>query len=247
MSILLGKLGKFVRVLKVPMWRKALGQHRVAASVEHESVFRLLCPLDLIIDIGANRGQFSLLARLYNPTARIISFEPLPSPAQTYRNVFVSDERVTLFQSAIGPEQGNVPIHISARDDSSSLLPISDLQAQTFSGTAEVGTTSVAVAPLSRFLQADDIVSRTLLKIDVQGYEYNALQGCESLLSRFTYIFCECSFVELYSGQQLAPAVIAWLASHGFLIKGIYNPCYNRVGLAIQADFLFERQSAFID
>ncbi len=241
MSILLGKAGKLARVLQVPLWRRALRQDRVAASVEHEAVLKLLGPLDLIVDIGANRGQFSLLARHYNPTSRIISFEPLPSPAQTYGNVFAADERVTLFQSAIGPEQGIVPIHISARDDSSSLLPISDLQAQTFSGTAEVGTTSVAVAPLSKFLQADAIVSRTLLKIDVQGFEYDALRGCESLLNRFTYIYCECSFVELYSGQQLAPAVIAWLASRGFLIKGMYNAHYNSDGLAIQADFLFER------
>jgi FkbM family methyltransferase len=247
LTILLGKAAKLARVLQVPLWRRAFRQHRVAASVEHESVLKLLSPLDLIVDIGANRGQFSLLARHCNPTAKIISFEPLPSPAETYRSVFAGDERVNLFQSAIGPEQGNVLIHISARDDSSSLLPISDLQAQTFSGTVEVGTTSVAVAPLTMFLAADDIVSQSLLKIDVQGYEYNALQGCQALLNRFTYIFCECSFVELYSGQHLAPAVISWLASRGFLIKGMYNAYYNSDGLAIQADFLFERQSASMD
>jgi|688.fasta_scaffold59239_7 FkbM family methyltransferase len=236
------KAAKLARILQVPLWRRELKRHRVAASVEHEAVLRLLGALDLIVDIGANRGQYSLLSRHCNPAARITAFEPLPSPAATFRSVFADDQRVTLFQSAIGPEQGNVPIHISARDDSSSLLPISALQAQTFSGTAEVGTTSVTVAPLSNFLAADDIVSRSLLKIDVQGYEYNALRGCESLLNLFAYIFCECSFVELYSGQQLAPAVIAWLASRGFLIKGMYNAYYNSDGLAIQADFLFERQ-----
>lgn len=235
---------KLARILQVPFWRGVLKKHRVAASVEHEAVLRLLGHIDLIVDIGANRGQFSLLGRHCYPTTRIISFEPLPSPAQTYCSVFAADERVTLFQSAIGPKQGNVPIHISARDDSSSLLPISDLQVQTFSGTAEVGTTFVAVAPLSKFLQADDIVGRSLLKIDVQGFEYEALQGCKCLLHRFTYILCECSFVELYSGQQLAPTVISWLASQGFLIKGMYNPYYDSNGLSIQADLLFERQPA---
>lgn len=243
MNNLLGKVGKLVRVLQVPLWRRALWNHRVAASVEHQLVLNQLGSLDLIVDIGANRGQFSLLARHCCPNTKIFSFEPLPLPAQTFRSVFANDRHTILFQSAIGPELGEIPIHISARDDSSSLLPIAELQVQTFTGTAEVGTTSVAVAPLSHFLAATDVVERSLLKIDVQGFEYSVLQSCDGLLNRFAYIFCECSFVELYSGQHLAPAVINWLAAQDFMIKGMYNTHYNAAGLAIQADFLFERQT----
>lgn len=245
MSDLLRKARRLSRILKVPLWRKAFWGHRVIASVEHEAILKALDLASLIVDIGANRGQFSLLARYLFPSAEIISFEPLARPATIYSNIFSDDPHVRLFQVAIGPNKAKVLIHISARDDSSSLLPISDLQVKTFAGTGEVGIAPVEVSPLSSFLLAHDIGNSSLLKIDVQGYEHQVLCGCESLLDRFAYVYCECSFVELYSGQKLATDVSCWLAERGFVIKGVYNVHYNSDGLAVQADFLFERQSSF--
>ena len=84
--------------------------------------------------------------------------------------------------------------------------------------------------------------SPALLKLDVQGFEMDALRGCESLLHKFDLIYCECSFIELYTGQKLASDVIAWLAERDFPIKGIYNMSYDSDGVAIQADFLFQRE-----
>lgn len=242
MSSLLTKAEKLSRLLQVQRWRRALKQHRVAASVEHQTVLQKLGPIQLVVDIGANRGQFALLARHQYPDAQIVSFEPLVGPASIYRKVFGGDQHVCVHEVAIGPEHDEVPIHISARDDSSSLLPISDLQAKTFAGTAEVGTASITVKPLDALLTSADISSPALLKLDVQGYEYQTLQGCESLLSQFSYIYCECSFVELYSGQRLASSVVDWLSARGFALAGIYNPYYDSTGLAIQADFLFVPQ-----
>jgi len=214
--------------------------HGVAAGIEHNSVLQNL-DCRSVVDIGANRGQFALVARHNFPNANIISFEPLPEPAAVFRRVFSCDSAVTLHNAAIGSETGWCSMHVSARDDSSSLLPISSLQEKMFPGTSEVGTVDVRVAPLSALVDEDDIVGPAMLKLDVQGFELDALRGCESLLSRFEWVYCECSFVELYSGQKLAADVIDWLSSKGFRIKGMYNPAYDHEGLAIQADFLFSR------
>jgi len=97
------------------------------------------------------------------------------------------------------------------------------------------------VAPLDNFISAADLVAPALLKIDVQGFELEALQGCASLLGSFQYVYVECSFVELYEGQALAHDVIGYLGEHGFRLSGIYNTHYDKSGLAIQGDFLFER------
>ncbi|MHB8571083.1 MAG: FkbM family methyltransferase [Metallibacterium sp.] len=80
-----------------------------------------------------------------------------------------------------------------------------------------------------------------MLKLDVQGYELQALRGCETLLEAFAWVYCECSFVELYAGQALADAVIAWLRERGFGLLGAYNMANDRDGRAVQADFLFGR------
>ncbi len=240
-KITMHKFTKLLTIFSVfdLLWFRALSKG-AAASIEHCQVLSSL-DCNFVVDIGANRGQFALVARHYFSSAKIISFEPLPTPAATFRRVFSDDKAVQLHEAAIGPVQAELSMHVSARDDSSSLLPISELQSEIFPGTGEVGSARVRVAPLSEFVKDDDISERALLKLDVQGFEMEALLGCESLLHRFDWIYCECSFVELYTGQKLAADVIEWLASKGFRIKGMYNPSYDDNGKAIQADFLFSR------
>jgi hypothetical protein len=105
-----------------------------------------------------------------------------------------------------------------------------------------VSTAIVRVAPLREFVPASDIESPALLKLDVQGFELEALRGCEDMLNQFAYVYAECSFVELYARQDLADEVISWLRERGFRLRGVHNMDYDRDGRAIQADFLFARK-----
>jgi hypothetical protein len=88
-------------------------------------------------------------------------------------------------------------------------------------------------------VHAAEIAQPALLKIDVQGYEKEVLEGVGSLLKTFAWIYVECSFMELYAGQTLAHEVITMLAKRGFRLDGVYNLSYDRNGLAIQGDFFF--------
>lgn len=242
LSLFATRLDKLFQVFASARLTRALFGQRVLVGAEHR---HLLDPaLATVVDIGANRGQFALAARRWSPRARVIAFEPLPGPAQVFRAVFADDEAVVLHEAAIGPQATRCEMHLSARDDSSSLLPISSLQSKIFPGTAEVSTVEVQVVPLDTFVSTEEILAPAMLKLDVQGFEYEALAGCASLLPRFDYIYCECSFVELYSGQKLVADVIEWLGARGFRIKGMYNPAYDSRGRAIQADFLFVRDAA---
>jgi FkbM family methyltransferase len=219
----------------------ALVRHRVLAGTEHRYV--LANDLNTIIDIGANRGQFALAAREYCPQASVMSFEPLSKAAAVYREVFAGDKKVILHEAAIGPSEQTMRMHLSAREDSSSLLPISAAQEDNFPGTGEVGTLDVSVAPLEKYILDKDLVRPMLLKLDVQGFEFEALLGCASLLNQVDVIYCECSFVELYDGQKLAFDIIDWLAQKGFQLTGIYNPLYGKSGETLQADFMFKSNS----
>lgn len=236
----LNRLDKLSQTMSSKRLLQALFRHRVLAGAEHRYV--LLRDLGTVVDIGANRGQFALAARRWAPKARVISFEPLPGPASVFCRVFSGDDQVVLHQAAIGPASIRQKMHVSARDDSSSLLPISSVQTTMFPGTGEVATTEVRVAPLDEFVTANDLPMPAMLKLDVQGFEFDALRGCESLLERFDWVYCECSFVELYSGQRLAWEVIDWLSARGFCLIGMFNPAYDHRGQAVQADFLFSRK-----
>jgi len=237
LALLYTRLSKLAHAVRRPSLLSALVRHRVLAAAEHRTV--LNGGFRTVVDIGANRGQFALAARQWAPEAKVISFEPLAKAAAVFRRVFQNDPLVTLHEAAIGAEKGDGILHVSGCDDSSSLLPIAPLQEKMFPGTGEVETQKVAVGRLADFVAADDVVVPAMLKLDVQGFELAVIEGCEELLPRFSYVYAECSFVELYSGQALADEIVAWLHGRGFKLVGVYNVCCDRKGRAIQGDFLF--------
>jgi FkbM family methyltransferase len=238
-SMIWVRLTKLVRILSNPFFVYALFKG-AAAGTEHQAVLEGLS-FDFIADVGANRGQFALISRKIFPKAEIHSFEPLEEPIRIFKRIFDGDPLVTLHTCAIGPELGTATIHITRDDDSSSLLPVTKMQAKLFPGAIEKETRQVSVLPLSQALGDIFIESASLLKIDVQGFELEVLRGCEDILNIFSHLYIECSFIELYEGQALAHQVIAWLEERSFVLSSIHNLCYGKNGLAIQADFLFSR------
>lgn len=236
--LLLLRLKKLRVILFKPMLSRAFIKYFVMAGVEHKAVLNKT--LSMVIDIGANRGQFALAAREFSG-AKVISFEPLPEAAEVFVNVFSTDGAVKLHVAAIGDKSERALIHLSARDDSSSLLEIGDAQSNYFPGTHEVGTREIRVGTLDEFVSAEEIIRPAMLKLDVQGFEMQALAGCKSLICNFDYVYCECSFVELYKDQKLAGDVIDYLRTLGFNLAGIYNPSYDHDGNCIQADLLFNQ------
>ena len=234
---------KLFHILISPRYLCTFILHSIAATVEHNKTLNNLTA-NTIIDIGANKGQFALAARHTFPDAKIISFEPLSAPARKFNNLFKRDRKIVLHQSAVGPEKTTLPIHVSKRDDSSSLFPIGARQSAIFPGTEESHTEEIELAPLHFFIEKDDLVSPVFVKIDVQGYELEVLKGCEEQIEYFDYIYVECSFIELYENQALADEVIQYLIKKSFRLKGIYNTYYDKKGVAIQSDFLFKRENS---
>jgi FkbM family methyltransferase len=233
----LSKFSKIAQALRSARLTRALALHRVLAGSEHR--FVLSTELATVVDVGANRGQFSLAVRQWAPGARVIAFEPLPGPASIFRSVFAGEASVELHQVALGIKPERREMHVSGRDDSSSLLPISATQTSLFPGTAEIGSVEVTTGPLGDFVEQGELRAPAMLKLDVQGFEYDALLGCRTMLPFFQWIYCECSFVELYTGQKLAAEVVALLAENGFSLAGVHNPAYDSMGRCIQADLLF--------
>jgi FkbM family methyltransferase len=208
--------------------------------MEHSYLLRSL-DCEYIVDVGANRGQFALVARKVFPRAKIQSFEPLEEPIRIFKSIFEHDPNVTIYPFAIGRMRMISTIHITNDDDSSSMLPITKTQSDMFSGAVEKDTRQVMVYPLSELIDPASIPSASLLKIDVQGFELDVLQGCEDILQKFSHLYIECSFIELYEGQALAHQIIAWLEERSFVLSSIHNLYYGKNGLAVQGDFLFSK------
>lgn len=231
---------KLARLLLDRRFRAGL-RHGVAATVEHEAA---LAGRDFasVVDIGAHRGQFTLLCAGLYPNARIFAFEPLPGPYAILARIAARHPRIRTHPSAIGPHAGEIQMHVMHPDDCSSLLAPTARQSAIFRGSGRSGMTTVALAPLDAFVTARELEVPCLLKVDVQGFELEALKGCAGLLDRFAAVYVECSFERLYADQALADEVLAHLAERGFGLRGVYNAVCDGAGRAVQADFLCARR-----
>lgn len=212
----------------------------VMPAMEHRRAFAGR-KYELVIDAGANKGQFGAFAAWRWPGAHIMCVEPLEAPRKTLTSVLeiCAGNRSSIQPIALGDMEGNMTIHIATRDDSSSLRPLGELQKNLFS-MHEAETQTVTVRRLDNIVQDIDTQQRTLLKIDVQGFEYELLKGGMKTLDQIDAIYVELSYVELYVGQKLADDVTRLLSDAGF------KPTFRRVSsykanAPVQADVLFER------
>lgn len=236
LSLLSVRLLKLWTCLSTPIcWRPFLCG--VAPAVEHRKVLRALRP-DGVLDVGANRGQFSLVCQLAFSRISIFAFEPIQKEAAIFRRVHGRNPFVSLIETALGDIPGKASLHLSKSADSSSLLPIGNIQKELFPDTEEIGTITVNVHRLDDFCSRWAGRSRQLLKIDVQGFELNVLLGASKTLQSCAYVYVECSEAPLYVGQALRIDVQTYLEDHGFICIGRYNESWSR-GNLVQADYLF--------
>lgn len=232
------RTGKALALLAHSRYRRAL-RHGVAAAIEH----RHLAELDArtVVDVGANHGQFTLLAAEIFPRARILAFEPLRAPVKRFRAALGDEPRVEIHRFGLGSRAQRLEVNVTARDDCSSLRGITSAQLDLSAESRVVDSEWVDVLPLPHFLEPDDIVRPALLKIDVQGYEREVLEGAAPLLRRFDVVYVEASFRELYVGQALADEVSAFVCAQGFALHGTHNLVRDGAGDAVQADLDFRR------
>lgn len=234
------RAAKLVAILRYPPYRRAL-RLGVAASTEHA---RTPLPLDYatVIDVGANRGQFALLAARRFPDAQLVCFEPLEGPRRTLERVLCGRPGVRIAPVALAASAQTSTMFVTRADDSSSLRPPTRLQLATFPGTDVVEKVAVTTERLDAVLDGGTLSRPALLKIDVQGGELDVLTGATGILDEIDTILVECSFVELYRDQPLAGEIVRFLEDRAFGVASVTNLHVDARGRPVQADHVFVRE-----
>jgi FkbM family methyltransferase len=196
--------------------------------------------VSLVLDVGANEGQYATALRASGYRGDIVSFEPLRDPYARLRRTAADDPRWETKNLALGRKPARVPMHISANSYSSSLLPITDLCVEAAPDAAYVAVEEVEVVTLDSLDLPEGVP--ILLKADVQGYEPEVLRGATRLLSRVAALELELSLVPLYAGQELAHEVCALVRRAGFVPVALGNPFrHSATGEILSIDGLFRR------
>src|SRR5919106_1846196 len=96
---------KLLRLMAHRRFRAGL-RHGVAATIEHAGALAGRS-FASVVDIGANRGQFTLFVAGLYPQARIFAFEPLPGPYAVLARIAAGHHRTPTFQAANGAPAPN--------------------------------------------------------------------------------------------------------------------------------------------
>ena len=200
----------------------------------------LCIPLGIrtIYDVGANVGTWSLLAKAVFPHSVIHAFEPLPECHAGFLAKLTGVDGVQLHQTALGREDSTATMYLGDVTDTSSFLrPGPRVQDH------GAPTSSMPLRALDSFVRESSLPPPDLLKLDVQGYELQVLEGATDALRAASAVICEVSFVELYEGQCLFVDIVGLLASRGFGVHAFGAETARGVPL-VQADVLFVRPNA---
>lgn len=172
--------------------------------------------VDLVIDVGANVGQFARRVRKAGYRGQILSFEPVGAVHAKLARRAAADGRWQTIRSAVGERSGEVTIHVSHHTEYSSIKGASDYGVERDSNMAGARDETV---PLMRLDDVPEVAgyARPFLKIDTQGYERNVLDGAAGLLPRLVGLQLELPLVHIYEDVWNFAEAVSYMDSHGFV------------------------------
>ena len=155
--------------------------------------------LKTIVDVGANRGQWSSALLHCLTPEKLIIIEPLPDAYSVLQKKYGNSSRVELHNVAIGERESVETLKITRDTTGASLLqPREEMRAVIGSSWTVTSEIQVKMTTLDRLLV--DLPEISLLKIDVQGYEKSVLAGGKQTLSKTKFLLVELNFMPQYDG-----------------------------------------------
>ncbi|TJW06555.1 MAG: FkbM family methyltransferase [Mesorhizobium sp.] len=189
---------------------------QVAAYIPQNTIFiSEATKLDkdaVIIDVGANIGITTIIGAACVPHGRVISLEPSPRAFTCLRAVAVENNLLNC---------AALNVAASAEPGTVSFVESPFLAGSYIGGaTRDAKTTDVSAITLDSLIDSHDLTRVDLIKIDVEGFELDVLQGATDIIERFNPVFV----MEFNS----------------------YAICYNRnISPRMLLDFILDRYGGF--
>lgn len=212
-----------------------------------ETLWRLLDPGELAVDVGANIGYMtSVMARRVGSSGTVLSFEPHP---EIYAELV---ENIRLFRSE--PDVGRIiprQLALSARSGDARLVVTNDFMSNR--GSARLETPRNGVISTSYTVETcrlDDVTDPSVpvgvMKLDVEGHELEVLEGCEQRLRRQ-----EIRDIVFEEPSTTPTPVTTRLESHGYQVfrirKGLLKPLATSPTRLVNTPFDTSNYLATID
>jgi FkbM family methyltransferase len=197
--------------------------------------------IDVVLDVGANAGQYGAFLRREGYRGRLVSLEPLAEPFEALRRRAAADGAWTALRVAASDADREVVLRVTEDSRSSSVLA----RNERFGATPGWAPRREERAPARRLSGlAGELLrpgERPYLKIDVQGYERQVVEGAGDAIARFEGLELELSVLPLYEGQTSLAEMLGVLAERGFRPLHLEPILLDDDGLLVELDGVFAR------
>jgi FkbM family methyltransferase len=190
--------------------------------------------VEVIFDLGANRGDVSLQYGKTFLQANIYSFEPFPEIFNILSSNVSGIKNITAYQKALSDREGKFSFFVNQNADTNSLLQPKKMGLSSDKEVENRNQIEVDVWTIDNFCINNGIKKIDILKLDIQGGELAALRGAEEMLSEknIRLIYTEAYFRQQYVDQPLFYDIAKYLEQFGYHLQDIYTPIYGKGSIA---------------
>ena len=186
-----------------------------------------------VLDVGANRGDWTEMMLEIFPDARYALMEPQREMASHLDALARRHPNVSWHACAAGPEEATLELTVFDNLNGSSLIPDE-------ASSEGMERRSVPVRTLENIADGH---APDLVKLDIQGFELEALKGAESFFGKTELFVLETSLFRFYEQTPLLHEVIDFMKERGYVPYDIAD--YIRRphdGALAQIDVAFARE-----
>lgn len=199
---------------------------------------KIICDIDAIWDVGANCGQFAVMANFIWPDLPIHSFEPDPI---CFKKLEATFSKFSIpgktYRFAIAENENSRNLNRYEKDVNNSLLNRSS------SRDSSLDEVEVECRALDNLLDESSSINSIFLKLDVQGFELMVLSGARKFLEKCNFVQIEVSFSPSYDKAAHAGEIMLAMREYGFTCINILDLLRDKASknIVVEADLLFRR------
>lgn len=220
--------------------------HKATQIGTHKHLKALLTSynINVILDVGANEGQFAEMVFSMGYHGRIVSFEPSSNAFNILQKKTLAVKHWECHNYGLSDTDSDAKLHVYEDDTFSSLYTPSKEGRKLF-GTMieETGHENIKLMTLNSIYSGLNLnkSDRILLKSDTQGHDYEVIEGCDQCLQQLDVVMTEASFLPIYQSNATALKILSLLASKGFVLSGLYPFSFTPDLRLIELDMFFVR------
>ncbi|MCR6029855.1 FkbM family methyltransferase [Nocardioides sp. zg-579] len=188
--------------------------------------------IDLVLDVGANSGQFATSLRTQGYAGALASFEPAAGPRERLVAAAAGDDRWRVHPWALGEQEGTAVLHaVDEQSELGSLRPSSAFGRAWKDVMARTREEEVQVRRLDAvWCEVAGGAERALLKLDTQGFDLPAFRGAGALVEAggpVVAVLSEVAVVPIYEGVPLMEEHLAAYTEKGWALAGLYPVSFD--------------------